>query len=442
MPGNKRTIACRRAGWAVLALFIAALASHPAIAQDLKFGFTPVLGRAQIKAEFDPLMAYLSDALGRKVVIYVAGDYGDLRTQMELGAVDIGSFSPFAYVDAARGGKIRIIAQSLIDGSASYRGLIIVRKDSGLNALSDLAGKRFAYVDPKSASGYVYPRAMLIERGISPDAFFGEVIFAGDHRKVIADVLGGRVDAGAIYDTALLVARNEGVPTGELGILARTDPIPHDAIAVRVGLDEVLAQKIQAALVSFENTTAGRRIIANSKKGLTGFQLAADSVYDPVRRTAGAAAMAGDPAFSGRWRLDAEQSSALDGWSAMDLVIQTDGSRVSLRHDMTWRTTKVTATDVIDTEHPVAIPDFFRVDQRHMAVYARPKAAAQVRAAWLDGGRTLRVEAEVPLEVSQGDRTMRLYDEYRLLEGDRELVLIELHSTRNRPLVYHFTKVP
>ena len=63
-------------------------------------------------------------------------------------------------------------------------------------------------------------------------------------------------------------------------------------------------------------------------------------------------------------------------------------------------------------------------------------------AAWIDGGRTLRVEAQVPLETSQGDTTMRLYDEYRLLEGGSELVLIELHSTRSRPLVYHFTKVP
>ena len=35
-------------------------------------------------------------------------------------------------------------------------------------------------------------------------------------------------------------------------------------------------------------------------------------------------------------------SSQLDGWSAMDLVIATDGARVALRYDMTWRSTKVT----------------------------------------------------------------------------------------------------
>jgi hypothetical protein len=36
---------------------------------------------------------------------------------------------------------------------------------------------------------------------------------------------------------------------------------------------------------------------------------------------------------------------------------------------------------------------------------------------------------------------MRLYYEYRLVEGDQSLVLIELHNTRPQPLVYRFTRV-
>ena len=154
------------------------------------------------------------------------------------------------------------------------------------------------------------------------------------------------------------------------------------------------------------------------------------------------AVLAGDPAINGRWRMDTARSTALDGWSTADLVISTEGSKVNFRYDMTWHATKVTATNAIDTAQPAAIMNFFRIDQRHMAVYARPNEAAQVTATWMDSGRTLRVEAQVPLEISQGNTTMRLYQEYRLLEGGTELVLIELHSTRSRPLVYRFTKVP
>ena len=281
----------RHAVLLILTVLTAGLATRPAAGRDLKFGITPVLGEAEMRAEFDPLATYLSDSIGQKVVLYVAKNYGDLRTQMEAGAVDIGSFSPFAYVDAARGGKIRIIAQSIIDGAATYRGIIVARKDSRLKTMADLRGKRFAFVDPKSASGYVYPRAMLIEKGINPESYFKETIFAGDHNKVIAAVLGGGVDAGATYDNAPVIARAAGVATENLAILASTDPIPHDAIAVRIGLDNALAKKIQTALVDLDKSEAGRRIIANSKKKLSGHVVAEDSLFDIVRRTAKIAGM-------------------------------------------------------------------------------------------------------------------------------------------------------
>ena len=283
----------RRKVFLIFPVLVAAVLcwSGPAAAQELKFGFTPVLTEADMRAEFDPLMAYLSDAIGQKVVLYIAKNYGDLRTQMETGAVDIGSFSPFAYVDAARGGKIRIIAQSILEGSATYRGLIVARKDSGLKTVADLEGKRFAFVDPKSASGYVYPRAMLVEKGVTPERYFKETIFAGGHDKVIAAVLEGRADAGAIYDGALGVAKAKGMQTEDLVTLVSTDPIPHDAIAVRLGLDETLAKKIQTALVDLDKSEAGRRVIANSKKKLTGHVIAEDSLFDVVRRTAKIAGM-------------------------------------------------------------------------------------------------------------------------------------------------------
>ncbi len=279
---------CRRIALTLIAALslVTIPTAAPAQDRDLRFGFTPVLSEAEMRAEFEPLMTYLSDVIGRKITLYIAKTYGDLRTQMEAGSVDIGSFSPFAYVDATRGGKVRIIAQSILDGSATYRGLIIARKDSGLRSVSDLEGKRFAFVDAKSASGYVYPRAMLVEKGVNPERYFKETLFAGGHDKVIAAVLEQRVDAGAIYDGSLGVAKAKGLPVDELVTLSSTDPIPHDAIAVRVALDEALAKKIQAALVDLDKAPAGRAVIANSKKKLTGHVIADDSLFDVVRRTA------------------------------------------------------------------------------------------------------------------------------------------------------------
>jgi hypothetical protein len=146
--------------------------------------------------------------------------------------------------------------------------------------------------------------------------------------------------------------------------------------------------------------------------------------------------------LDGRWRLDPARSTALDGWNQWDLVIRVDGTKIALQHDMQWRTTKFSATNTVDTAQPTIAKNFFRVEQRHMALYPAKGGDTNARAAWLDGERTLRVEADTPIEISQGQATMRLYSEFRLLEGDQSLLLIELHSTRPTPLVYRFNRVP
>jgi len=151
--------------------------------------------------------------------------------------------------------------------------------------------------------------------------------------------------------------------------------------------------------------------------------------------------LATDPGFNGRWRLDASQSTALDGWTTMDLVVSIEGDEVALQHDMRWRSTRVTAINRVNTDRSVEIRDFFRIEQRHMAVYRPKDSVTPVTAAWLDGGRALRVDADHEVETSQGTAKMRITSEYRLEEGDETLTLIELHSTRDRPLVYVFRKL-
>lgn len=173
-------------------------------------------------------------------------------------------------------------------------------------------------------------------------------------------------------------------------------------------------------------------MISSFKKILLGLVLA----------FAGVAAVSANPALAGRWRLDTTQSTALDGWSTLDLVITLDGSKVTLQHELTWGATKAVETNTLDTAAPVDAAKYFRIEARHMAVYPAKGGVTHATATWIDGGKTLRVEADTQVEVSQGNVPMRLYSEYRVGELGDTLTVIELRSSRNRPLVYVFKKVP
>lgn len=265
------------------AILFAALVPRPASAKDLQFGITPIFSQTTKNTLFEPLMTYLSGVLGQKVGLFVAKDYDDLRIQMWSQAVDIGYLPPFEYVEAARAGKVRIVAQVQIHGTANYRGIIIARQDSGLKTLADLRGKRFAYVDRKSASGYVYPRSMLVDQGADPDHYFLSTLFLGDHAAVVNAVLNGAADAGAVYDGEIDRAKGQGVAVGDLVIIGHTSPIPREAIAVRTGLDPALVQQIQAALVNISNAEAARAMISSNDEGLTGFVVGHDKDFNGLR---------------------------------------------------------------------------------------------------------------------------------------------------------------
>ena len=154
-----------------------------------------------------------------------------------------------------------------------------------------------------------------------------------------------------------------------------------------------------------------------------------------------AAMASANPDLEGHWRLDSARSSALDGWQEMDLIFALDGSEIEITHQMRWRATNYRATNLVDTSKSVASDKFFRIEQRHMAVYPAKGGITHTTAEWIDADRTLRTETNTPVEVSQGDVNMRITSEYRIGEGGETLILIELHSSRPRPLVYFFNKV-
>jgi len=148
-----------------------------------------------------------------------------------------------------------------------------------------------------------------------------------------------------------------------------------------------------------------------------------------------------NPEIAGKWQLDIPRSSPLSGWQDMALVIAVDGTEVEFTHQMRWRRTNYRATNVVDTSKTVTSDAFFRVEQRHMAVYPTKGGLSHTTAEWIDADRTLRTETQTMVEISQGDVPMRITSEYRIGEGAETLTWIALRSSRDRPLVYVFRKV-
>lgn len=277
---------------AVLWLGVLAVALTTAVLQP-----APVAGQTRLVMVFVPsretdvvlfsgqqIGRMLSVALGVPVEAVVSTSYTAAIEAMCSGRADIGALNPFSYVLAHEKCGVEVAAISVRFGLPYYRSQISVRADANINQIADLQGKRFAFVDPASTSGYLFPAAMLKKMGYDPDKFFSQTVFAGSHPNVILAIYRGQVDGGASFEDARTNIQAQFPDVlQKVKVLTYTDPIPNDTWSLNTKLTPELRAKIKDRLLRIAATPDGKESLRNlySIEGLTNVVELSD---DQVRR--------------------------------------------------------------------------------------------------------------------------------------------------------------
>lgn len=269
------------------ALMAPALFSHAggARAADgvLTVGLIPSEDSRAMIANSQAMMDMLSRALGMPVKPFVAADYNGVIEALRSRRLDVAYLGPFSYVLGATVANIEAfaVAETKKAGRTSYHSLIVAHKDSGIRTLADLKGRTFAFVDPTSTSGHLFPKAGLLKEGFDPDKAFGRVIFSGSHDSNAVAVQNRRIDAVAIADRILDSAIAKGQARREdLVVVWKSAPIPESPTVWRKDLDPQLKKRVQAAFLEVKD-------IPWSDQGLlNGFHPTSDAAYDVIRETA------------------------------------------------------------------------------------------------------------------------------------------------------------
>lgn len=250
----------------------------------LRIASTPYLDPQTLQASMQPLAAYLQKHLGVEVEIVAPESYAHVGELMRAGEVDLASFSPLSYVRARQKDPAMVpVVNFISDGSATSAGYVVVRADGPLRSLQDLKGKSFAFVDPSSTTGYLYPSVLLKMKGIDHQRDFSRTLFTGNHEASLMAVYDGAVDAAAIYQGALpALERSRGVDPLSFRIIAKTMRTPKDMFCARAGLPEAVVTQIRRAMLALTvRTEEGRRILG--PLNVNGFIPADDALYDSVR---------------------------------------------------------------------------------------------------------------------------------------------------------------
>lgn len=250
---------------------------------SLKFATTPHLAPERLKKLYEPFAAYMTRALGIRIDVVITQSYEEVGELLERGEIDLAGFSPFAYLLArTRLPAMQPVVSHLSEGSATSAVYVFVDARSDVRSVDELQGKSFAFVDPASTSGYLYPMKHFLDRGIDPKIFFSRTAFLGNHDEVLKAVLDGRFDAGATYSGALAdLQRSDGVDPLSFRIIGKLPRTPHNIICAREGLSPTVVAELRRVLLGLSVKTAEGRT-ALRPLGANGFVLPDEAIYRPV----------------------------------------------------------------------------------------------------------------------------------------------------------------
>ena len=269
-----------RSGFLAVILFANILfCSSTALAQEsqkeLLFGSVAMDIPAAMYTRLKPLTDYLSQTLKRPVTLRLSPDMGGAIKEVASGNVQLAYLTPVAYLEARKKGKAQLIVKTVTKGKGSFRLMIVVRQDSPIKSVNDLAGKDFAFGDKKA----LLQRATVVGAGL-PLGKLNSYKFIGHYDNIVRAVISGDFDAGILKDTMAYKWQGKGIRI----IYESPDLPPYNITASRDVSPETVAELRKAFLSLNAKNPEHLKVIKALDKKYDGFAPTSDSEYDVVRK--------------------------------------------------------------------------------------------------------------------------------------------------------------
>lgn len=292
----------------------------------IKVLFVPSVDANVIVSGGEIMSQALNEATGLTFEVNVPTSYAATIEEMCASPTDTMAFIPaFGYVLANDLCGVDVSFKAVRRGWGVYWTMIVVARDSDINSIEDLEGKKWAYPDAGSTSGYLVPQVMFQEAGVTP----GETLEAGGHPQSVRAVYTGEADFGTAFyspyaapegGTAWDRGMDPEVPVDvstcglnedgsqllcdgyrvldaranireefpdvvqQVRILSLSPDIPNDTMSFAPEFPSDLRTQIEAALLEFSTTEAwGTSIGSEDFYGWSGLEPASDAEYDFIR---------------------------------------------------------------------------------------------------------------------------------------------------------------
>lgn len=255
----------------------------PQSVKPIRIAIASIVSPQRNILEYEHMFQYLHLKLGTPVQPLQRRDYAECISLLENREAEVAFVCSGPYVEAQDRFGAEVLVLPQVGGKETYYSYIIVRKGSPLRRFKDLRGKVFAFTDPLSATGRLYPAYLLSKMGLTPEAFFGETILTWGHDNSIEAVAQGLADGAAVSSLVWEdLAKSAASAALETMVIERSRPLGMPPVIVHPRLDPKLRKRLRDVFLGMHLDAEGKAALAQA--GIGRFVAGRDSAYDDIRR--------------------------------------------------------------------------------------------------------------------------------------------------------------
>jgi phosphonate transport system substrate-binding protein len=222
-----------------------------------------------------PLTKYLSKQISIPVTFRASPNLGSAVEDLGTNNTQIAYLTPAAYLEAHEKYAATPLVSPLSKGKGSFTLMIVVSKNSAIQSVNDLRGKKFAFGDKKA----ILQPAVVESAGIKLEEF-ASYDYLNHYDNIAKAVINGDFDAGIVKDVIAEKFSSQG-----LRVIYTSVPLPSYVFAVNKNLPAITVNKLKKAMLALKgNNATHKEILSALENGYDGFEAASDKDFDGIRK--------------------------------------------------------------------------------------------------------------------------------------------------------------
>lgn len=246
---------------------------------EYSFAVNPLHNPVRLFQIYQPMVDLINARTeGFRLKLETSENFAAFEAKLARRSVHFALANPYQTLQAEKTGY-RILAAE--GDTEKVRGVILVRKDSGVKEIADLKGATISFPAPTALVATMMPKYYLKKAGLDVEKE-AKPVYVGTQDSAIMNVYQGLSKAGCSWLGLWEQLTRERPEIAEaVEVKWMTEPIINKGFVARDDVPESHMQMVREAIVTLHTTAAGRAAL--EKTNLTRYEPATSETYEPVR---------------------------------------------------------------------------------------------------------------------------------------------------------------